>query len=143
MVTVSRSGWWPALLVALAVVVPATPSYAAESAPHRPVVTVDETSRAGSGPGEGRERPGRAESVLPDPAPPVRVREPGTPPPAKQAPDPEPEPQSVARRDAATDAAEPAPAGPALPGLRVLPLGGGLVLIGLGIGFLGLRLRRG
>ncbi|WP_150493689.1 hypothetical protein [Streptomyces kanamyceticus] len=59
------------------------------------------------------------------------------------SPSPKPERESVARRDAAFDAARPTRADPVLPGLRVLPLGGGLVLIGLGIGFLGLRLRRG
>ncbi|GGV50147.1 hypothetical protein GCM10010277_44740 [Streptomyces longisporoflavus] len=42
-----------------------------------------------------------------------------------------------------TGAAREAAAEPVFPGLRVLPLGSGLVLIGLGLGFLAVRLRRG
>lgn len=49
----------------------------------------------------------------------------------------------MTQRDTVADTGQPAPANPALSGLRVLPLGAGLVLIGLGLGFLGLRLRRG
>ncbi|MET9873123.1 hypothetical protein ABZZ36_00570 [Actinacidiphila glaucinigra] len=82
---------------------------------------------AGSESGEGRRHPGRAEPPQTTPgagedrssAPlPVRVQEP-----QDQGP-----------------AAVRAPVGRVL---EVLPLGVGLVLIGLGLGFLGLRLRRG
>ncbi|MGV9882691.1 hypothetical protein [Streptomyces sp. NPDC003006] len=125
------------LLTSLAALVPDDlMSYAAESAPRGPVSTVDETPRAGSRPGEGRARPGRPDPPLPDPPPP-----PLTPPP--YVPPPQPEPAPVTHRDTVSDAGEPAPTEAVLPGLRVLPLGGGLVLIGLGLGFLALRLRRG
>jgi hypothetical protein len=86
------------------------------------------TGLAGSGPGEGRRHPGRAE-------------EPGTPgetDPAPSAPVPVhiEEPQGQDQGPAAVQA----PTGRVL---QVLPLGAGLVLIGLGLGFLALRLRRG
>ncbi|MEU4885725.1 MULTISPECIES: hypothetical protein [Streptomyces] len=47
--------------------------------------------------------------------------------------------------DSATDSGTDAPAGvrTGRPAMRVLPLGTGLVLVGLGLGFIGLRLRRG
>ncbi|MGW2224212.1 hypothetical protein [Streptomyces formicae] len=120
------------------------------SVANKSVTSVDETSRAGSRAGEGRERPGRPETPaasLSDPALsvptyptyPTGPPSPTTPPP----PSPKPERDSVAHRDTASDTSRPTRADPVLPGLRVLPLGGGLVLIGLGIGFLGLRLRRG
>ncbi|MEU7578444.1 hypothetical protein AB0B50_12645 [Streptomyces sp. NPDC041068] len=128
-----------ALLAVLAATVPDLVSYAAESAPRGPVTTVDETSRAGSRPGVGRERPGRAEPLLP-PLPPSTP--PPTPPSESPRP-PRPEPTPVPYRDAASEAMDPGPEGPVLPVPRVLPFGGGLVLIGLGLGFLGLRLRRG
>ncbi|NDZ99692.1 hypothetical protein G3I28_10130 [Streptomyces sp. SID10116] len=67
---------------------------------------------------------------------------PHTPPPVAPPPR-QPVPTPVAHRDTASDPTERPPVGPVLPNLRVLPLGGGLVLIGLGLGFLGLRLRRG
>lgn len=125
-----------ALLTALAAVVPGLLAYAAESAPSGPLTTVDETPRAGSRPGEGRARPGRQDPPFPDPPPP-----PPTPPPA--VPPPPPDPSPVTHHDGASEATEPTPTETVLTGLRVLPLGGGLVLIGLGLGFLGLRLRRG
>ncbi len=137
-----------ALLAVLAAGVPALAAYATESAlgpAARPVAgsavgstvtTVEETSRAGSAAGEGRERPGGARPPILDPPP-----APYTPPPV--SPPPPPRPTPVAHRDTASDPAERTPVGPVLPNLRVLPLGGGLVLIGLGLGFLGLRLRRG
>ncbi|MFH8564655.1 hypothetical protein [Streptomyces sp. NPDC017988] len=122
------------LFTVIAAVAPGLVSYAAEPAPRGPLTTVDETPRAGSRAGEGRARPGRADVPLPDPPPP------STPPP------PVPSRQAgqlhVTQRDTVADAGQPAAPEPVLPGLRVLPLGGGLVLIGLGLGFLGLRLRR-
>ncbi|MEV5978724.1 hypothetical protein [Streptomyces sp. NPDC052114] len=129
-----------ALLAVLAAVVPDLVSYAAVSPPKKPVTTVDETSRAGSRPGEGRHRPGRAESLPALPLPSAHTPAPTpqvTPPPRR------PEPTPAARHDVASEAMDPPPGGPVLPVPRVLPLGGGLVLIGLGLGFLGLRLRRG
>ncbi|TGB07635.1 hypothetical protein [Streptomyces sp. MZ04] len=91
---------------------------------------------AGSVPGEGRARPGRAE-----PSPPPR----SVPVPA-HTPRPEPQP-SLARKPAtkttASDATRRTAAEPVVPGLSVLPLGSGLVLIGLGLGFFAVRLRGG
>ncbi|WP_447038447.1 hypothetical protein [Streptomyces sp. DSM 118878] len=104
--------------------------------PVGPLTIVDETARAGSRPGEGRERPGGVNPRLPDPPPPP-------PEPSPYVPPHEMPPAAAAHRDAVPGGTERAPSGPVLPGLRVLPLGGGLFLIGLGLGFLGLRLRRG
>ncbi|MEU6995806.1 hypothetical protein ABZ953_34790 [Streptomyces sp. NPDC046465] len=121
---------------ALTTVAPDLVSYAAaaDAPPRRPATTVDETSRAGSLPGEGRDRPGQAQPPLPElPAAPY------TPPPQRPRPNPVP----VTHQNAASEPTERTPVGPVLPTLRVLPLGGGLLLIGLGLGFLGLRLRRG
>ncbi|MEU1023291.1 hypothetical protein ABZ366_14630 [Streptomyces sp. NPDC005904] len=109
-------------------------SYAAEAGPRGPVTSVDETPRAGSRPGEGRARPGRADAPIPDP--------PAPPSPPPDVSPPRPERVSVTLRDGMSDPKEPTSTESVLPGPRVLPLGGGLVLIGLGLGFLGLRLRR-
>ncbi|MEV0253244.1 hypothetical protein AB0H82_03065 [Streptomyces sp. NPDC050732] len=132
----------PVLLVAalcavLAAAFPGLVSYAADAPPRHPVTSVDETSRAGSRPGEGRERPGRAQPLPPD-LPPRPYSPPRIPPPPQQ-----PMPTPAAHRNSAWEPTGQPPAGPVLPNLRVLPLGAGLVLIGLGLGFLGLRLRRG
>lgn len=96
-------------------------------------------SLAGNRAGEGRLRPGREEPVaVPDPA----VWRP-LPPPPREVRRPE-RPRTAPVEPGTADAPrERAAEGPAFPGLRVLPLGGGMVLIGLGLGFLGLRLRRG
>ncbi|ATL29145.1 hypothetical protein [Streptomyces formicae] len=109
------------------------------------MTSVDETSRAGSRAGEGRERPGRSETPETPETPAASLSDPALPVPTYPTgpPSPKPERDSVAHRDTASDTSRPTRADPVLPGLRVLPLGGGLVLIGLGIGFLGLRLRRG
>ncbi|MET9546815.1 hypothetical protein ABZY36_16085 [Streptomyces sp. NPDC006627] len=123
------------LCAGVVAVAPAVMSYAVQPAPRGPLTTVDETPRAGSRAGEGRARPGRADVPLPDPPPP------STPPPS--VPSRRPEQAHMTQRDTVADAGQPAPANPALSGPRVLPLGAGLVLIGLGLGFLGLRLRRG
>ncbi|MFJ2771467.1 hypothetical protein [Streptomyces sp. NPDC087300] len=133
-------------LLVLALGGPVLTSYATEAGPagvvvDRVVRSVDETARAGSRAGEGRVRPGRPESALPEPAVPVPAFPPREASPTP--PSPKPERDSPGRRDTASDTTAPTRADPVLPGLRVLPLGGGLVLIGLGIGFLGLRLRRG
>lgn len=81
---------------------------------------------AGSEPGEGRRHPGRAE--------PPQIPGDGSGPPPATVPVRVEEPQDQG------PAAVRAPVGRVL---EVLPLGAGLVLIGLGLGFLGLRLRRG
>ncbi|MET7361025.1 hypothetical protein ABZS76_21630 [Streptomyces sp. NPDC005562] len=126
------------LLAVLTAFVPdLVPYAAAHPPPRRPVTTVDETSRAGSRPGEGRERPGQVRPPLTDL--PQVPRAPYTPPPRPAKPEPLP----VTLRDTASQPTERPLVGPVLPNLRVLPLGGGLLLIGLGLGFLGLRLRRG
>ncbi|QIB44665.1 hypothetical protein [Streptomyces aureoverticillatus] len=98
-------------------------------------------SLAGSRAGEGRQRPGRAEpGTVPDPA----VWRPLPPPPREVRPErPRPTPVLPPPPGTADAPRERAAEGPAFPGLRVLPLGAGMVLIGFGLGFLGLRLRRG
>ncbi|MFE2381560.1 hypothetical protein [Streptomyces misionensis] len=109
-----------------------------------------EPSRAGSGAGEGRMRPGRADgpwaevegdddpvgSAAAEPAEPETAEPPTSAVSPRDAGlDPTGTPRDAARQS--EDASEPE--------LRILPLGSGLVLIGLGLGlaFLGLRLRRG
>ncbi|SED15637.1 hypothetical protein SAMN04490357_3977 [Streptomyces misionensis] len=111
-----------------------------------------EPSRAGSGAGEGRMRPGRPDgpwaevegdddpvgSAAAQPAEPETAESPtsaASPPPRDAGLDPTGAPRDAARQS--ENASEPE--------LRILPLGSGLVLIGLGLGlaFLGLRLRRG
>ncbi|WP_308407029.1 hypothetical protein [Streptomyces sp. AC555_RSS877] len=102
-----------------------------------------EPSRAGSRPGEGRERPGRrfeaeeaervdTEAAVPEDeggvtAVPEPPRETAAPPPGHP-----------------TRSAKDSAARPAEPGLRIMPLGGGLILVGLGLGlaFVALRVRR-
>ncbi|MEV0441920.1 hypothetical protein AB0I84_08250 [Streptomyces spectabilis] len=127
-----------AVPVALAAVLLAPgPGYAADPSPAPSAAYYDEVELAGSRAGEGRTRPGRAEPlVVPDP----RAWRP-LPPPAARERRAEPKPPPAA--DAAEPFARRTATGPPIPGLRVLPLGAGLVLIGLGLGFLGLRLRRG
>jgi hypothetical protein len=100
------------------------------SAPGKP-------SRAGSRAGEGRERPGRPED-------PDRERGDGEATAAPEEPrETVPEPSATTERPVREAAAARAdrPVGPVL---RILPLGSGLVLIGLGFGlaFFALRLRR-
>ncbi|MFF4471616.1 hypothetical protein ACFYZ3_18850 [Streptomyces sp. NPDC001599] len=113
-----------------------------------------EPSRAANRPGEGRQRPGRAEERAPerDGADEDAGR-------YGDGGDGVPEDPATAVPPGRTEAAEVLPATPsrspsrsgaptraaAEPLLRVLPLGSGLVLIGLGLalGLVGLRLRRG
>lgn len=108
-------------------------SYAAEPSPGE--------TRAGSAPGEGRARPGRD-----DPAPSAATSLPPRKPPeqvANPTPPPTPAVQPPGQATTASDATRRTAAEPAVPVLRVLPLGSGLVLIGLGVGFFAVRLRRG
>ena len=129
---------WLRPLLVLAVLLAVSPislSYAADPSPSE--------TRAGSAPGEGRARPGRADPVPPPPpSSPVSVpAHKPKPPPAEQA-DQQADEQS-GTTTTASDATRRTAAGPAVPGLRVLPLGSGLVLIGLGLAFFAVRLRRG
>ncbi|WP_307028361.1 hypothetical protein [Streptomyces canus] len=115
-----------------------------------------EPSRAGSRAGEGRERPGRREAAEAtetgeeDAGAGVGSESEAEPPadgdatvvaePSREAvPDASPPPQRPGRQGV-TRAESPTE-----PVLRILPLGSGLVLIGLGLGlaFVGLRVRRG
>ncbi|MFC7258877.1 hypothetical protein [Streptomyces lutosisoli] len=125
------------------------PAYAAARAPY--AAPSADASRAGSLPGEGRARPGRAEPTAPDT--PDAVDEGGEEDASatEAAPDP-----AVPDRSEASAAAEPSgdavpvqqnvigPAPTPGPVLQILPLGSGLILIGLGLGlaFVALRVRR-
>ncbi|MFD5631686.1 hypothetical protein [Streptomyces sp. NPDC127072] len=115
---------------------PRAVSYAVPYAPE----PGDDASRAGSHPGEGRERPGRkAEGE--DAAPTYTDRDPAV----LDRPDPN------AASEPPREAAIPVRQNVVRPGiapepvLRIVPLGSGLILIGLGLGlaFLALRVRRG
>ncbi|MFJ4687759.1 hypothetical protein [Streptomyces sp. NPDC088789] len=116
------------------------PAAAAKRAPG----PVDEPSRAGSGAGQGRERPGRG-GEPPARATPGERDDAGVPP----VPDGTESGAPPYRDDSAPDNAGASDVGgterPTEPALRILPLGSGLILIGFGLGlaFLGLRLRRG
>ncbi|MFE7030186.1 hypothetical protein ACFU9Y_07730 [Streptomyces sp. NPDC057621] len=109
----------------------AGPAFTPYAAAYEPVPA---ESRAGSRAGEGRERPGRV-----------------TPPPPEDTPSTHPDsaepsrpPERPARPVDAREAADH-PAHTSEPVLQVLPLGTGLILIGLGLAltFLALRSRRG
>ncbi|MEU3253049.1 hypothetical protein [Streptomyces sp. NPDC006997] len=109
----------------------------APSAGASPSVSGGERRRAGSPAGEGRVRPGRP--VEPG------AEVPSTAPAATAAT--RPADAQTAGSAPSVPAGEPVrqAGGGAEPVLRILPLGGGLVLIGLGLGlaFVGLRVRRG
>lgn len=111
-------------------------AYAVEPSPRE--------TRAGSVPGEGRARPGRddpapsAATSLPPHRPPTQAATPAVKP-AQPVQPVRPPGQSTT----ASDITRRTAAQPAVPGLRVLPLGSGLVLIGLGLGSFAVRLRRG
>ncbi|MGW0907295.1 hypothetical protein [Streptomyces sp. NPDC002853] len=121
------------ILTVLTAVSPISLSYAVEPSPGG--------TRAGSVSGEGRARPGRDE-----PPPSVAASEPPRRPPRQistPAATPAPEVWPQGRATAASDVTRRTAAEPVVPALRVLPLGSGLVLIGLGLGFFAVRLRRG
>ncbi|MFJ8047900.1 hypothetical protein [Streptomyces luteogriseus] len=94
-----------------------------------------EPSRAGSRAGEGRARPGRPEDAGEGPG----VADASVFP--EEPREPVPEPSAPAERPVREAATAERPVGQVL---RILPLGSGLVLIGLGLGlaFFALRLRR-
>ncbi|MFF8672397.1 hypothetical protein [Streptomyces sp. NPDC015242] len=96
-----------------------------------------EPSRAGSRAGEGRLRPGRAQTTEEEPEAAGRTPAPEA---SREVVPLPPAPTEPPVREAAATRAD-RPVGPVL---RILPLGSGLVLIGLGLGlaFVGLRLRR-
>ncbi|MFD0306692.1 hypothetical protein [Streptomyces sp. NPDC127119] len=105
----------------------AGPAFTPYAAAYEPVPA---ESRAGSRAGEGRERPGRE-----------------TPPPPEDSPSAHPDSAAPPERPAHPIDAREAPTRPVKtpePILQVLPLGTGLILIGLGLGltFLALRTRR-
>lgn len=125
---------WLRLLLVLTVLLAVSPislSYAADPSPSE--------TRAGSVPGDGRARPGRDE---PAPVSATSVP-PSTPPQRPPASTPPPVAQPPGKATTASDAPRRTATEPAVPGLRVLPLGSGLVLIGLGLAFFAARLRRG
>lgn len=128
--------------------VPYAVSYAADPAPSA------RASRAGSDAGVGRTHPGREEPTArdedgsgshEDTAPTYTDRDPAGENAASDGPDATgaPEPSRPAALPVQHDEVGPATAPE--PVLKILPLGGGLILIGLGLGlaFLALRLRRG
>ncbi|MFF0745076.1 hypothetical protein ACFYVL_32220 [Streptomyces sp. NPDC004111] len=94
---------------------------------------------AGRRAGAGRVRPGRAPE--PEEAHPVPAYVPQAVPPPRQQPrrpaTPRPERESPAPARLRQAAPPPAPLG-----FEPLPLGAGIALVGLGLGFLGMRMRR-
>ncbi|MET9319895.1 hypothetical protein ABZX75_06810 [Streptomyces sp. NPDC003038] len=139
------SSFGPALAPATGAAAPAAPTPPAGEQPPEAAGEVPQEvyeQLAGSAAGVGRERPGRPAAEPPDqemvaaarPRP-VRPRtEPVTPPPVAT---PSPPPETVTaigteRNDRAADLAA-----------HILPLGTGFALMGVGLGYLGMRLRRG
>ncbi|MBC2905562.1 hypothetical protein [Streptomyces cupreus] len=104
-------------------------AYGEEGTPSASVSASVSPSRAGSAAGEGRERPGRRGESVPEAEEETPLAEPSPTAPAEATGSPVPAGQEVVRAE---------------PVLEVLPLGSGLVLIGLGLAlaFVGLRLRR-
>jgi hypothetical protein len=118
-------------------------AYAAAPSPPGEQEATGSDRIAGRQAGVGRVRPGRApgaEAVRPAPAR-VRQAPPSRPPatrPAAPRPVPEgPVPESPVPARLGQAVAEPGPLG-----FRPLPLGSGIALVGLGLGFLAMRLRR-
>lgn len=147
--TLSTAGLLLVLAAAPASVTYATPaSYALLAAPAAASYAepAPSESRAGSSPGVGRQRPGRQADHGED-AGAIRTElDPGVP----EVPDIPVGPETGVGSDVGSDVgSEPSrhatPPSSSEPVLGVLPLGSGLVLIGLGLGlaFLGLRIRRG
>ncbi|MCX3063856.1 hypothetical protein [Streptomyces beihaiensis] len=118
-----------ALVLALFTVAPAAVAYAADPSPHG--------SLAGTRAGVGRTPPGRP--LPPPPRPELTL--PPMPPAPTGAVTPAPTSTPTFRRPAAQQQADLAHS--TEPGMDLLPLGAGLLMTGLGLGFLALRLRRG
>ncbi|KPI06561.1 hypothetical protein ACFZDP_09270 [Streptomyces mirabilis] len=136
----------PAYAVSRAV--PYAVSYAADPAPSA------HASRAGSAAGEGRTRPGREEPTAgdedgsgsrEDTVPTYTDRDPAGEGAASDRPEATGAPEPSQPAAVPVQHHEVGPATAPQPVLKILPLGGGLILIGLGLGlaFLALRLRRG
>ncbi|MFF1746673.1 hypothetical protein [Streptomyces mirabilis] len=126
--------------------VPYAVSYAADPAPSA------RASHAGSSAGEGRTRPGREEARDEDESgsgedtvPTYTDRDPAGENAASDRPDATGAPEPSRPAAVPVQHKEVGPATAPEPVLKILPLGGGLILIGLGLGlaFLALRLRRG
>jgi hypothetical protein len=122
-------------------------SYAADPAPSADV------SRAGSSEGEGRTRPGRAEPTTGDEdgngnhegiVPTYTDRDPAWEGAASDHPEATGAPEPSRPAAVPVQRHEVGPASSPEPVLEILPLGSGLIFIGLGLGlaFLALRLRR-
>ncbi|WP_432041478.1 hypothetical protein [Streptomyces cadmiisoli] len=100
-----------------------------------------EPTRAGSRAGEGRQRPGRIEPPSDEATAPTGNRRP-----ADDVPEPpSPSGDPTAREPGTVQEAAPDSGRTGGPVVTTLPLGSGLVLIGLGLGltFVALRVRRG
>ncbi|MEU9715307.1 hypothetical protein [Streptomyces sp. NPDC047976] len=110
---------------------------------------------AGSAAGVGRAHPGRPADASPDPGfavasrpvrpvPPARPLQPAQerPEPVAPRPDPVPSPSAAATAPVTALGTEPNERAADL-AAHLLPLGTGLALMGLGIGYMGMRLRRG
>lgn len=112
--------------------------------PERAIPTPDDTARAGSLAGEGRVRPGRADEDPPVPEDPDSGTDIGTDISAGLT-QVGVAPETPEEGTAPVQQSVVSPGTGNEPVLRVLPLGGGLILVGLGLGlaFVGLRVRRG
>ncbi|MGW7455091.1 hypothetical protein [Streptomyces sp. NPDC054787] len=127
--------WLACAALVTAALLPAAPA-AATDEPHGEL--------AGSAAGAGRERPGRPAGEPPNPEMVVAARplparprpERASPPPVAPLPSPTPH---EATRALGTEPNERA----ADLAAHILPLGTGFALMGLGLGYLGMRLRRG
>ncbi|MGW7413980.1 hypothetical protein [Streptomyces sp. NPDC054863] len=120
---------------------PAPADSPAPPAPSDPPVAVDrfDGRLAGRRAGVGRVRPGR--TPQPEALRPVAAYVPVAPP-AQRPPAATPRTPEPARGTRAPTSLRQASPRPYLLNVRALPLGTGIVLVGLGLGFLGMRLRR-
>jgi hypothetical protein len=140
----------PLHVAGLLLILLAGPAHASYATPYAPSYEpVPGESRAGSRAGEGRERPGRearpTEEDIAAGRHPDSPESPGLPdrseaavvpePPRSSAPEPFPPAGDEQASTRSVHGSEPV--------FRVLPLGSGLVLIGLGLAFVALRVRRG
>ncbi|MFI8101444.1 hypothetical protein [Streptomyces sp. NPDC086023] len=129
--------WTAGAALALGALTPQPQAYAATASPSAVAAPAD-GELAGSAAGAGRARPGRVmEEPLPEVLLPAARPVPEAEAPKPQPPRPEPSEAGMVSalgadgNDRAADLAE-----------HILPLGAGLTLMGLGLGFMGMRLRR-